>query len=248
MMKIQEAVTRLDKIASSLEKAGNTSLATELDTVSNALEVSAGLRDWFHSAKDQIKKMLGSNVMSPEKALEVLRQNGIHQINDKMMSDLLGSSTEQFKTAGILPDFLKNVVKNPVQVALLSLALAAGSANAADINKMIHYMPMPSDTQVSLLETGAAPLWLFKSQFKSMVEDNLDKDTPLGKYVQERLHKGESKDQLISQLKEAFLRKLKDPKNKSTFDKLQEYLSGKNVQDTTAFLEPLLQEVAQDEL
>lgn len=247
-MKIQEAVTRLDKIASSLEKAGNTSLATELDTVANALEVSAGLMDWFHSAKDQIKKMLGPNVMSPEKALEVLRQNGIHQINDKMMSDLLGSSTDQPKTAGIVPDFLKSVVKNPVRVALLSLALAAGSASAADINKMVQLMPMPSSTQVSLLETGLAPLWMFKSQFKSMVEDNLDKDNPLGKYIQESLDKGESKDQLIEQLKDAFIKKLKDPKNKSTLMKLQEYLSKNNVRDTTAFLEPLLMEVAKNEL
>jgi hypothetical protein len=248
MMKIQEAVTQLDKIASYLEKAGNTSLATELDTVSNALEVSAGLRDWFHSAKDQIKKMLGPKVMSPEQALEVLKHNGIHQVNDKMLSDLLGSPADLSKTAGILPDFLKSVVKNPVQVALLSLALAAGSVNAADINKMIHYMPMPSDTQVSLLESGVAPLWLFKSQFKSMVESNLDNKTPLGRYIQDHLSKGESKDQLISQLREAFLLKLKDPKHKSTFEKLQEYLNKKNVQDTSNFLEPLLQEVAQDKL
>ena len=82
-----------------------------------------------------------------------------------------------------------------------------------------------------------------------MVEDNLDKDTPLGKYVQERVKAGESKDSLVKDLMVAFQRKLGEPSQKETLKKLNRYLQNKDVNDSaTSFLEPLVQQVALNEI
>jgi uncharacterized membrane protein YheB (UPF0754 family) len=241
---------QLDKVASQLEARGHADLALELDSVTNALEKQAGVKEWFLKAKDQIAKFLGPHVLTKEKALDVLRQHNIHQIDQNMVDNVLkGVDSEGAKNAGFIGSFLQDVLKNPVKIALISLALAAGSVNAADINKMVSLMPMPSHSQMSLLETGVAPLWAFKSQFKSMVENNMDKDTPLGRYVHERLKAGDSADQLVKDLVKALEIKLKDPSNKGTLDKLNKYLESKDIKDTADnYLEPLVQEVAQNEL
>lgn len=237
---------KLDKIASTLEASGRQELAMSLDAVANTMDKQAFLSGILTG----LKNLLGKNALPPEKALQVLRSHGVHHIDQTMLNDALGTeSAGAEKSAGLLGDGLRSLLQNPVKVALISLALAAGSANAADINKMVSLMPMPSSTQVTLLETGAAPLWMFKSQFKSMVEDNLDKDTPLGKYVQERIKAGESKDGLVKDLMVAFQKKLEDPTHRDTLKKLNKYLQSKDVNDSaTHFLEPLVQQVAMSEL
>ena len=130
---------RLDKIASTLEASGRQELAMSLDAVANTLDKQAFLSGILTG----LKSLLGKDVLLPEKALQVLRSHGVHHIDQKMLDEAMtpeGAGAE--KSAGFLGDSLRNLLRNPVKVALISLALAAGSANAADINKMVSLMPI----------------------------------------------------------------------------------------------------------
>ena len=232
-------INKLDKIANTLEGKGLAHLAASIDSVSNSIEKQAFLSGLLQS----LKNSLGHKVLPPEKALEILREHNIHHIDQHLIDEAMGEE----KTAGIM-DAVKGILGNPVKIALISLALAAGSANAADINKMVQLMPMPSSTQLTLLDQGVAPLWAFKSSFKNMVENNLESDTPLGKYVQERVRAGENPESLVKDLMTAFQKKLTDPSNKNIKDRLDAYLHKKEVGNPLSFLEPLVQEVAKDSL
>lgn len=233
-MKYTDVVDRLDKVASFLEDKDLKGHAANLDVVSNTIEKEAFLK----GLKDKVLSK-----MPVEKAFKVLK--ALPGWKEKLPEMLKEIDQHLHKEEGSHEAGIMNLIKNPLQMAVLAIVLYAGTANAGVIEDLAERMPEPGKAEIALLETGLAPQFVFEGKMEGMIEDALEENTELRNYVDQHL-KGQSDSVIKDKLVKAFNHKMDS--NPNLRSKLNKYLQEKDVSDTTGYLSGIVGDAVMDSL
>lgn len=221
MSNISSIITRIDKVANSLESKSLTKQAMALDKVANTLEKTAGL--------DSLAKKILKKIPIGKALTTLMTTPGWDEKLPLLMSEIQRDlAANRTKTAGLL-----NVVKNPVKLAVLALMLYAGNAQATGgletspkiIAGMVEHMPLPSNFEMAILKSGMLNIDVFKDKLSDTITETLNDDSDLSAYL--KAHYTNSKENLKKDLIKAFELKLKQNPDKARI--LVAYINKKSI-------------------